>query len=201
VYQGGFSKLSINSQTFIMLLGLVYMDRKKSLLLLAAVAAGTTLYNLLKPVKSNVAVVQGFQKDKYLGEWYEIARIDFYWEKNLKNVIASYKLNDDGSIRVNNQGYDMVKEKYKQSVGKATFVRSEEEGALKVSFFGPFYSGYNVVMVDDDYRYALVFGENLDYMWILSRDKTIPEDIKQKYLSYAKRSGYATDKLVWTIQE
>ena len=201
MYQGGFSKLSINSQTFIMLLGLVYMDRKKSLLLLAAVAAGTTLYNLLKPVKSNVAVVQGFQKDKYLGEWYEIARIDFYWEKNLKNVIASYTLNDDGSIRVNNQGYDMVKEKYKQSVGKATFVRGEEEGALKVSFFGPFYSGYNVVMVDDDYRYALVFGENLDYMWILSRDKTIPEDIKQKYLSYAKRSGYATDKLVWTIQE
>jgi|SRR5690606_19738844 len=197
----GFSKLSINSQTFIMVLGLVYMDRKRSLLLLTAVAAGTTLYNLLKPVKSNVAVVQGFQKDKYLGEWFEIARIDFYWEKNLKNVIASYALNDDGSIRVNNQGYDMVKEKYKQSIGKAKFVRSEEEGALKVSFFGPFYSGYNVVMVDDDYRHALVFGENLDYMWILSRNQTIPEDIKQKYLAYAKRSGYATDKLVWTIQE
>lgn len=196
-----FSKLLINSQTFTKLLGLVYMDKKKSLMLLAAVAAGTTLYNMLKPVKSNVAVVQGFQKDNYLGEWYEIARMDFYWEKNLKNVRASYTLNDDSSIQVNNQGYDMVKAKNKQSIGKAKFVRSEEEGALKVSFFGPFYSGYNVVMVDEDYRYALVFGENLDYMWILSRDKTMPDDVKQKYLDYAKRSGYAIDKLVWTIQE
>src|SRR5690606_26139997 len=182
--------------------GLVYMmNRKNSLLLLTAVAAGTALYNLLKPVKSNVAVVQGFQKDKYLGEWYEIARMDFHWEKNLKNVMASYALNEDGSIRVNNQGYDVVKEKYKQSIGKALFVRSEEEGALKVSFFGPFYSGYHVVMIDDDYRYALVFGDNLDYMWRLSREKTIPEDIKQKYLVYAQRAGYTTDKLVWTIQE
>lgn len=177
------------------------MDRKKSFLLLTAVAAGTALYNLLKPIKSNVAVIQGFQKEKYLGDWYEIARLDFYWEKNLKNVMATYSQNEDGSIRVNNQGYDAVKEKYKQSIGKANFVRTEEEGALKVSFFGPFYSGYNVVMLDEDYRYVLVFGENLDYMWILSREKTIPEDIKQKYLAYAKRAGYAIDKLVWTVQE
>lgn len=177
------------------------MDRKKSLLLLTAVAAGTTLYNLLKPIKSNVAVVQDFQIDRYLGEWYEIARMDFYWEKNLKNVIASYALNKDGSIRVNNQGYDMVKDKYKQNIGRAKFIRDKTEGALKVAFFGPFYSGYNVVMVDDDYRYALVFGENLDYMWILSREKTIPEEVKQRYLDHAVQSGYAVEKLVWTIQD
>ena len=177
------------------------MDKKKSLLLLTAVAAGAALYNILKPVTSDVTVVDGFEKDKYLGEWYEIARLDFYWEKNLKNVIATYADNKDGSIRVNNQGYDMVKEKFKQNIGKAKFLRSEEEAALKVSFFGPFYSGYNVVMVDDDYQYALVFGENLDYMWILSREKTIPLDIKQKYLAYAKQCGYETDKLVWTIQD
>ncbi|SFS35068.1 lipocalin family protein [Sphingobacterium wenxiniae] len=177
------------------------MDKKKSLLLLAAVAAGTALYNALKPVRSEVAVVENFEKEKYIGAWYEIARMDFYWEKNLKNVLATYTLNDDGSIRVNNQGYDMVKEKNKQSVGKARFLRGENEGALKVSFFGPFYSGYNVVMVDEDYRYALVFGENLDYLWILSRDKNIPEEVKQKYLDYAKQSGYAIDKLVWTVQD
>src|SRR5690606_14675357 len=108
---------------------------------------------------------------------------------------------EDGSIRVNNQGYDAVKEKYKQSIGKANFVRTEEEGALKVSFIGPFYSGYNVVMLDEDYRYALVFGENLDYMWILSREKTIPEDIKEQYLAYANRAGCALDKLVWAVEE
>ena len=177
------------------------MDKKKTLLLLTAVAAGTALYNLLKPVKSSVDVVQDFQKEKYLGSWCEIARMDFYWEKNLKNVQASYSLNEDGSIRVNNQGYDMVQGRYKQSVGKAKFLRDETEAALKVSFFGPFYSGYNVVMIDDDYRYALVFGENLDYMWILSREKTIPEAVKKNYLDYALRSGYAIEKLLWTIQD
>ncbi|MFD1768934.1 lipocalin family protein [Sphingobacterium suaedae] len=177
------------------------MDKKKSLLLLTAVAAGTTLYNILKPVRSTVPVVQGFKKEKYLGDWYEIARIDFYWEKNLKNVMATYSLDDEGSIKVLNQGYDMVKEKYKQSIGKAKFIRNEDEGALKVSFFGPFYSGYNVVMIDEDYDYALVFGENLDYMWILSRSKQIPDEIKERYLNYARQCGYKVDRLVWTEQD
>ncbi|GHE23267.1 lipocalin family protein [Sphingobacterium griseoflavum] len=174
------------------------MDRKKSLLLLTAVAAGTTLYNLLKPIKSSVPVVQGFKKDRYLGEWYEIARLDFFWEKNLKNVTATYSLQADGRIRVLNQGYDYVKQKHKKSRGKAVFVRNEDEGALKVSFFGPFYAGYNVVMLDEDYQYALVFGQNLDYMWILSREKNIPEEVKQQYLDYASTCGYSIDKLVWT---
>ncbi|TDS17335.1 lipocalin family protein [Sphingobacterium paludis] len=177
------------------------MDRKKSLLLLTAVAAGTTLYNLLKPVRSNVPVIQGFEKEKYLGDWYEIARLDFFWERNLKNVMASYALNDDRSIRVINQGYDVVKEKYKQSRGKALFVRNEDEGALKVSFFGPFYAGYNIVMIDEDYQHALVFGQNLDYMWLLSREKSMPEEIKTNYLAYAQKCGYAIEKLVWTKQD
>jgi len=94
-----------------------------------------------------------------------------------------------------------VKEKNKQSLGKAIFVRNEDEGALKVSFFGPFYSGYNVVMLDEEYQYALVFGQNLDYMWLLSREKTMPEAVKQQYLDYAEKCGYAIDKLVWTVQE
>lgn len=177
------------------------MDKKKSLLLLSAVAVGTTVYQLLKPIRSTVPVVQGFVPDKYLGIWHEIARLDFFWEKNMKNVTATYTLNDDGSIRVDNKGYDMVKEKNKQNIGKAKFVRNTDEGALKVSFFGPFYSGYNIVRVDNDYDTALVFGENLDYLWILSRTKTIPEDIKKQYLDYAKKSGYAIDKLVWTAQD
>ncbi|MCY4780499.1 lipocalin family protein [Sphingobacterium sp. UT-1RO-CII-1] len=177
------------------------MDKKKSLLLLTAVAAGATLYNILKPVKSNVEAMEGFELNRYLGDWYEIARLDFFWEKNLKNVMASYSMREDGLIRVDNQGYDMVKKKRKQSVGKANFVGSEDRGGLKVSFFGPFYSGYNVMMVDGDYESALVFGDNLDYMWILSREKTIRKEVKDKYLDFAQRSGYNIDKLVWTVQD
>lgn len=177
------------------------MDKKKSLLLLSAVAAGTALYNILKPVKSNVLVVQHFKIEKYLGEWYELARMDFRWERNLKNVKATYTLNEDGTVRVNNQGYHILKDQYKQSVGKARFVADEASAALEVSFFGPFYSGYNVVQLDADYKYALVFGQNLKYMWLLSREKTMPEDVRDAYLAYAKEAGYAIADLVWTIQD
>ncbi|MCX2575864.1 lipocalin family protein [Pedobacter sandarakinus] len=149
-------------------------------------------------IPKGAIAVNPFQKDKYLGKWYEIARFDFRFEKNLNNVTATYTLNDDGSIKVDNRGYDYVKKEWKQSVGKAKFVNEPTEGRLKVSFFGPFYAGYNVIEIDPNYQYALVVGNNLDYMWILSRTTTIPETIKQAYLKKAVALGYETKKLVWT---
>lgn len=177
------------------------MNRKQSFFLLSAVALGTTLYNILKPIRSYVPVIEDFDKEKYLGKWYEIARLDFFWEKNLKNVHANYSLNEDGSIKVVNKGFHTKQQKIKESTGKAQFVNSENEGALKVSFFGPLYAAYNIVHVDEEYQHALVFGKNTDYMWILSREKTIPEEVKDEYLEYAEQSGYDTSKLVWTVQE
>ena len=177
------------------------MDKKKSLLLLTAAAAGAAIYNIWKPVKSKLPVIENFDVDRYLGTWYEIARLDFFWEKGLKNVTADYLKNEDGKIKVINQGVDIKSEKFKQSKGKAKFGSTEYRGDLLVSFFGPIYSGYNIMHIEGDYEYALVFGDNLDYLWILSRTKTIPEEIKQKYLDYAQRAGYDIDNLVWTIQE
>jgi len=176
------------------------MDKKKSLLILAASAAVTLAYNALKPIKSDIKVVEPFDVDRYLGKWYEIARLDFKWEKGLSLVTAEYNKNTDGSISVNNQGFHKEKDKWKQSVGKAKFIESPTKGALKVSFFGPFYSGYHVVKIDPSYQYALVFGDNLDYMWLLSREKNMPEDVKIDYLNYARESGYTIENLVWTKQ-
>lgn len=177
------------------------MDKKKSLLLLAGAAAGAVVYNIWKPVKSNLPVIQNFDVERYMGLWYEIARLDFYWEKNLKNVTAEYSLNSDGSLKVVNTGINIKTQKTKQSVGKAKFAAAKNEGALKVSFFGPFYSGYHIMHIDENYEHALVFGDNLDYMWILSRTKTINADVRDKYLGYAEQSGYALKDLVWTFQE
>ena len=178
------------------------MDKKKSLLLLTvAAAAGSVIYNIWKPVRTELPVVENFNLDRYLGTWYEIARMDFFWERGLKNVTAAYDKNEDGTIRVNNQGTKIKKNEHIQSIGKAKPLGSPNRGALKVSFFGPFYSGYNVMHVDENYQYALVFGENLDYMWILSRHKDIPQDIKNKYLDYARQAGYRIEDLTWTIQE
>lgn len=141
--------------------------------------------------------VTNFKKESYLGKWYEIARLDFKHEKNLNNVTANYSLNDDNTIRVLNQGFNYKKNKQEQATGKAKFRGAESVGALKVSFFGPFYSGYNVIAIDDQYQYALVFGKSLKYMWILSRTTNIPDDIKNEYLSIAKSIGYKTENLVW----
>lgn len=177
------------------------MNKKNSLLLLVGAAAGAVVYNIWKPVKSNLPVIQDFELDRYIGLWYEIARLDFYWEKGLKNVTAEYSLNDDGTIKVTNSGINMRTGKLKCSIGKVKAASQKNLGALRVSFFVPFYSGYHIMHIDDNYQYALVFGDNLDYMWILSRTKFIPHEIKQKYLDYARKSGYSIKDLVWTVQD
>lgn len=148
-------------------------------------------------IPKGVVAVKQFDKEMYLGKWYEIARLDFKFEKDLSNTTANYSVNDDGSIKVDNQGYNTVTNEWKQAIGKAKFVSEETTAMLKVSFFGPFYSGYNVIALDADYKYALVVGEKLKYLWILSRATTIPEDIKNQYLEIAQKIGYNTSNLVW----
>lgn len=148
-------------------------------------------------IPEKAQAVQNFEKEKYLGKWYEIARLDFKYEKGLNNTTAEYSLKDNGMIKVDNKGYDYKKEEWEQSIGKAKFVGDENEAMLKVSFFGPFYAGYNVLAIDKDYKYALVTGESLDYLWILSREKSIPAEIKEDYLQKAKDIGYKTEDLIW----
>jgi len=156
------------------------------------------LYSCGTTIPKNAKAVTNFDKSKYLGKWYEIARLDFKYEKGLNNVTAEYSLNDNGTIKVDNKGYNVKKEKWEESIGKAKFVKSDNIGMLKVSFFGPFYAGYNVIAVDENYKYALVAGESLKYMWILSRETTIPESIKADYLIKAQEIGYNILDLVWT---
>ncbi len=148
-------------------------------------------------VPKGATAVKDFDADKYLGKWYEIARFDFRFEKNLNNVTATYSKKDNGNIKVENKGYNYLKKKWSESDGEAKFVDDENIAMLKVSFFKPIWAGYNVIDIDEDYKCALVTGSNLDYLWILSREKTIPAKIKQRFLEKAKKIGYDTEKLVW----
>jgi len=141
-----------------------------------------------------------FSQEKYLGRWYEIARMDFTQERNLDSVTAEYSLREDGKIKVVNQGYNYKTGEWKRAEGKAAPVGNGNDGRLKVSFFGPFYSGYNVIAIDPDYKYALVYGDNTKYMWLLSREKTMPEEVVNKYLQMARGSGYKVEELVWPKQ-
>lgn len=147
-------------------------------------------------IPKGATAVQNFKAEKYLGKWYEIARFDYRFEKNLNNVTANYSKNADGSIKVVNRGYDYVKKEWKQSEGEARFVNQPTEARLKVSFFKPIWSGYNVIDLVD-YKYALVAGNSLKYLWILSREKTVPEDITARFLKKAEDLGYETENLIW----
>lgn len=144
--------------------------------------------------------VDQFDVNRYLGTWYEIARFDYRFEKDLDNAIAQYSLIEDGNVNVVNSGYNFKKNKWVSANGTAKFRGEKNVAALKVSFFGPFYAGYNVVALEE-YKYALIAGKNLDYLWILSREKTIPENIKQKFISKAQEIGYDTSKLIWVKQD
>lgn len=148
-------------------------------------------------IPKGAMAVQPFDQEEYLGKWYEVARMDFKFEKNLNNTTANYSLNANGTIKVENRGYNYVTEKWQESTGKAKFLTTSAVANLKVSFFGPFYAGYNVIAIDPDYKYALVVGKSTDYLWILSRETTIPSNIKESYLSKANELGFKTDELIW----
>jgi apolipoprotein D and lipocalin family protein len=152
-------------------------------------------------IPKGASAVAPFDAERYLGKWYEIARLDFAFEKGLNNTTAEYSLNSDGTIRVENSGFRYEKGTWEKAIGVARFRGSKGLAELEVSFFGPFFAGYNVIMLDGDYKYALVAGSGLSYLWILSREKVLPEEVRARYLAEAKRLGYDTDTLIWVAQD
>ncbi|MGW8229343.1 MAG: lipocalin family protein [Gammaproteobacteria bacterium] len=147
---------------------------------------------------NNVQPVKNFELQRYLGTWYEIARLDHSFERDLQQVTATYSLHDDGGIRVVNKGFNPKKNKWKEAIGKAYFVGDSDIGQLKVSFFGPFYGGYNIIELDKvNYQYALVCGPNLSYLWILARRPELNKSILERLVAKANSLGFATDQLIF----
>lgn len=148
----------------------------------------------------DVKIVDNFQLPRYLGTWYEIARLDHSFERGLDHVTANYSPRDDGGVKVINRGYNANKQQWQESVGKAYFIGSPQQASLKVSFFGPFYGGYNVIDLDDEYQHALIAGPNRDYLWILSRTPTIDSQTRDRLVAVAKNYGFPVEDLIWVKQ-
>lgn len=147
---------------------------------------------------ANVEPVQDFELSRYLGKWYEIARLDHKFERGLSQISAEYSLREDGGVKVVNRGFDIAKGEWKQSEGKAYFVEDENTGFLKVSFFGPFYGSYIITELDkQDYSYALISGPDTSYLWILSRTPKLEDDILQNLIQRATDLGFATEELIF----
>lgn len=142
--------------------------------------------------------VTPFDVNRYLGKWYEIARLDHSFERGLTDVSATYSLKSDGSLEVINRGFNTKKDEWKSATGRAVFTGSQNQGSLKVSFFGPFYGGYHILALDQaNYQWALVAGPDRDYLWILARSKVLAPAIREQLVAEAKKMGFATDKLIW----
>jgi len=149
-----------------------------------------------------VQPVEGFDLDRYLGKWYEIARLDHGFERGLTRVTAEYSLREDGGVDVLNRGYSPADEQWKEATGKAYFVRDSDEGYLKVSFFGPFYGSYVVFGLDkDSYQYAYVAGYDKSYLWLLSRTPEVNEALIERFVERARALGFATENLIYVEQD
>lgn len=149
---------------------------------------------------NNVQPVTNFDINRYLGQWYEIARLDHSFERNLDQVTATYSLETNNTIKVINSGFNSVNQQWQQAQGKAKFVDQPNLGHLKVSFFGPFYGSYIIFALEDDYSAALISSYNYDYLWILSRDKTLDPAVLERYIHRAKLAGFDTEKLIYPQQ-
>lgn len=148
-----------------------------------------------------VVPVKNFNVSRYLGKWYEIARLDHSFERGLSNVTAEYELRSDDGINVINRGFLAEENKWKVAEGKAYFVGSRDEGHLKVSFFGPFYGSYIIFDLDqENYQYAFVSGYNTSYLWLLSKTPTVSEDVKERFVEKSKELGFDTNALIFTEQ-
>lgn len=148
-----------------------------------------------------VEVVTGFELSRYLGTWYEIARLDHRFERGMSRITAEYSMRGDGGVTVVNRGYKHSEQAWEEATGKAYFVGDPGTGQLKVSFFGPFYGGYNIVELDKDgYQYALVVGPNRDYLWILARSPQLDQEILDALVEKAKKLNFPTDELIYVDQ-
>ncbi|OJS98731.1 lipocalin family protein [Marinobacter nauticus] len=159
----------------------------------------TTLLLLLTGctgLPKGIEPVTGFDQDRYLGTWYEIARLDHSFERGLSRVTAEYTLNGDGSIKVINRGYNAEKSEWKEARGRAKFVGDSDVGHLKVSFFGPFYASYVVFELDDDYSTAYITGYNRNYLWLMSRTPEVSEEVLEAFKARAAAEGFELGELI-----
>jgi len=152
-------------------------------------------------IPPGVQAVRDFDVNRYQGRWYEIARLDHSFERGLSNVSATYTLRKDGGIDVLNKGFDKQSSRWKQAKGRAYFVKDKTIGRLKVTFFWPFYGGYNIIALDkDNYSYAMVCGPNRSYLWILAREKTLNSSVVDSLLKTTESLGFKTDSLIFVEQ-
>ena len=140
-----------------------------------------------------VSAVENFDVERYMGTWYEIARLPQWFERNMINVKAEYTLQQDGTVKIKNAG--IRDGQVKVAEGVARFKGWKKIGLLEVSFNKHFYSDYRIIRLADDYHYAVVTGKTKDSLWILSRKPQMPQKELDEILSFLLGLDFDISKL------
>ena len=150
---------------------------------------------------AGIQPVDSFELNRYLGKWYEIARLDHSFERGLEQVTAEYSMREDGGVRVINRGFSVADNEWSQAEGKAYFVGDSDTGHLKVSFFGPFYGSYIIFALDkESYEYSFVSGPDRSYLWLLARRPKVSKEVMDEFIAKASALGFDTDALIYVRQ-
>ena len=174
----------------------------------------TALLTACTGIPEGVEPVKDFKLPKYLGTWYEIARLDHSFERGMSHVTATYSMREDGGVKVVNRGYIDAKSQWKEAIGKAYFVDADDKGYLKVSFFGPFYGSYIVFNLEQplgltesltadprEYQLSYVAGPDTGYLWLLSRTPSVPPEVISAFKSRISKLSFDAEKLILVDQQ
>lgn len=169
---------------------------RRTIFMLSALVLAGWLTGCRSGVREDFPVLPDFNVERYLGQWYEIARIDHRFEKGMDSVTARYWI-DKGKIRVENRGYLTAKGEWKTAHARAE--RTEVPNILEVSFFPMVWAAYAVLWVDPDYSYALV-GSGYDYLWVLARERMLDPEVYAQLLERAEQYGFNVERMQKTVQ-
>ena len=151
---------------------------------------------LAKEKHNTLEVVTHIELEKYLGKWYEIARLPFRFEEGCTDITATYSLSKDGNVSVLNEC--LKNGKLKQAKGKAKVVDKNTGAKLKVTFFWPFSADYWIINLGENYDYAVVGSPSRKYLWILSRTPQMDDKLFSQLVESVKSKGFNVENLIKT---
>ena len=164
---------------------------KKSLLVLLSILP---LYGCSQ--HAPMATVKHVDIDRFMGDWYVIANIPTFLEKNAFNAIETYEKNDDGSIATTfsfNEGSFTGTRKTYHPTG---FIKNRESNALwGMQFIWPIKADYRIVYLDDDYSKTVIGRQSRDYVWVMSRKPELTKEEFDEMVQFIGNLGYDTSKI------
>ncbi len=134
--------------------------------------------------------------DRFMGDWYVIANIPTFIEKGAHNAIESYRMNDDGTIATTFSFHQDSYEGERKVYNPTGFVKNKNTNAeWGMRFIWPIKADYRIVYVDPQYTQTIIGRNARDYVWIMARTSTIPEDDYNSLVKLIKEQGYDISQL------